>query len=107
MRSFLFAFLLLSFGATAQDRGAGQTVQEQFAQRASRLWSLQPVTRPEVPAGVTASANPIDAFIRAGYRTKGLTPVGRADKLTLLRRAYFDLIGLPPTIEEQNAFVED
>lgn len=84
-----------------------ETVQEQFAKRAARLWSLQPVTRPAVPVGVTSSKNPIDAFIAADYKAKGLTPVGRADKLTLLRRVYFDLIGIPPTITEQDAFLAD
>ena len=73
-------------------------VEEQFAKRAARLWSLQPVVKPAVPAGVTQSTNPIDAFIAADYKAKGLTPAGKADKLTLLRRVYFDLIGIPPTI---------
>src|SRR4051794_30093133 len=75
--------------------------------RAARLWSLQPVERPEVPGGATRSANPIDAFIAAGYQGKGLVPVAKADKLTLLRRIYFDLIGLPPTPYEQSAFLAD
>jgi len=71
------------------------------------LWSLTPVVRPQVPAGVTKSANPIDAFIRAVHKTKGLRPAGPADKLTLLRRVHFDLIGLPPTPAEQDAFLKD
>ena len=95
----LILFVLPLACAVAQD-----SVQEQFAKRAARLWSLQPVIRPAVPA---AAANPIDAFIAADYQAKGLTPVGKADKLTLLRRVYFDLIGLPPTIEEQDAFLGD
>ncbi|MGH9611987.1 MAG: DUF1549 domain-containing protein, partial [Bryobacteraceae bacterium] len=72
-----------------------------------KLWSLQEVVRPEVPSGVTQSANPIDAFIAAEYKTKGLHPVGPANKLTLLRRVYFDLIGIPPTPAEQDAFLQD
>jgi hypothetical protein len=72
-----------------------------------KLWSLQPVVRPELPAAVAPSANPIDAFIRQKYEEKNLLPVGRADKSTLLRRVYFDLIGLPPTIAEQEAFLRD
>ncbi len=59
------------------------------------------------PRASTASTNPIDAFIAAEYKAKGLVPVGKADKLTLLRRVYFDLIGLPPTIAEQDAFLAD
>src|SRR5438552_2509918 len=71
------------------------------------LWSLKRVVRPPVPAGVTKSANPIDAFIAAEYQTRHLRPVGPADKLTLLRRVYLDLIGIPPTPAEQDAFVKD
>ena len=84
-----------------------ETVKEQFAKRAARLWSLQPVTKPAVPAGVTASTNPVDAFIAADYKAKGLLPTGKADKLTLLRRVSLDLIGLPPTPAEQEAFLTD
>ena len=69
--------------------------------------SLKPVVRPELPAGVTTSANPIDAFVAAEYRAKGLQPVGPADKRTLLRRVYLDLIGIPPTPAEQDAFLQD
>ena len=112
MRLLLPAILVLASASSqaADDLKAGaakETVQEQFAKRAARLWSLQPVTRPPVPAGVTASANPIDAFIAADYKAKGLLPAGKADKLTLLRRVYFDLIGIPPTIAEQDAFLAD
>ena len=53
------------------------------------------------------STNPIDAFIAADYKDKGLLPAGKADKLTLLRRVYLDLIGLPPTPAEQEAFLAD
>ncbi|MGH9720799.1 MAG: DUF1549 and DUF1553 domain-containing protein [Bryobacteraceae bacterium] len=75
--------------------------------KASDLWSLQPVVRPQVPAGVTSSQNPIDAFIGAMHREKGLKTAGPADKLTLLRRVHLDLIGIPPTPAEQDAFLKD
>jgi hypothetical protein len=71
---------------------------------ASKLWSLRPLTRPEVPAG---SANPIDAFSERVFREKKLQPTGQAGKATLLRRVYFDLIGLPPTPAELDAFLRD
>src|SRR5205823_2799816 len=74
---------------------------------ASRLWSLQPVVRPAVPAAVTTSTNPIDAFVAEVYRQKGLHPAPPADRLTLLRRVYYDLIGLPPTVAEQDEFLQD
>jgi hypothetical protein len=68
---------------------------------------LKPVVRPSVPTGVTRSPNPIDSFIAAEYKARGLQPVGPADKRTLLRRVYFDLIGIPPTPAEQDAFLRD
>src|SRR5579871_4518177 len=71
------------------------------------LWYLKPVQRPEAPAGVTQSSNPIDAFIAAKLKTKGLRPAATADKATLLRRVYLDLIGIPPTPAEQEAFLAD
>ena len=106
MRLLLCALFFAPLVASPQDR-AKETVEEQFAKRAARLWSLQPVVKPDVPAGVTQSTNPIDAFIAADYKTKALTPVGKADKLTLLRRAYYDLIGIPPTAGQQEAFLAD
>ncbi len=71
-----------------------------------KLWSLQPLLRSEVPAG-SAGGNPIDAFVQAMYAAKGVTPVGAADKPTLLRRVYMDLIGIPPTPVEQEAYLND
>ena len=68
---------------------------------------LKPVVRPQIPAGVTKSPNPIDAWIAAEYRKKGLRPAGGADKHTLLRRVYLDLIGIPPSPAEQEAFLKD
>jgi hypothetical protein len=74
------------------------------------LWAYQPVRRPAVPT-VPASFdahNPIDAFIAARLVEKGIDrPAERADKRTLIRRVTFDLIGLPPTPEEVEAFVSD
>ena len=69
---------------------------------------LKPVVRPEVLRGRrAASSNPIDAFIAEGYEAGGLKPVGPADRRTLLRRVTLDLVGLPPTPEEQDAFLRD
>ena len=72
-------------------------------------WSLQPVRRPEIPrvAGEAQPANPIDAFIRQTLAGRGLSPNPPADRRTLIRRAYFDLIGLPPTPEDVDAFLQD
>jgi len=73
------------------------------------LWYLKPVKRFPTPAVADKnwSANPIDAFVFAKLQEKGLKPVPLADKLTLLRRATYDLIGLPPTPEEIDAFQKD
>ena len=54
-----------------------------------------------------AAGNPVDAFIDAGLRKKGLTAAPRADAATLLRRVTLDLTGLPPSAEEVSAFVRD
>jgi hypothetical protein len=71
------------------------------------LWVLKPVVRPEIPTGAGKSKNPIDAFIAAQYKKKGLRPVAEGDRSTLLRRVYLDLIGIPPSPAEQEAFLKD
>ncbi len=68
-------------------------------------WSLKPVVRPNLPDGT--ESNPIDRFINAEIKTRKLKAVGPTDKLTLLRRVHFDLIGIPPTPAEQEAFLAD
>lgn len=62
---------------------------------------------PSAPAGVAPVQNPVDAFIRTRLAHEGLTPSPEADRLTLIRRLSLDLIGLPPTPEEADAFVAD
>lgn len=73
-------------------------------------WAFQPVRDPPVPADPFANepgGNPIDAFVRSRLAAEGLSPSPRADRRTLIRRATFDLTGLPPTPEEVEAFVND
>src|SRR5579862_7489673 len=70
-------------------------------------WFLKPVVQPALPAESTHKTNPIDAFIEAEYKKKGLHPATPADKLTLLRRVSLDLIGLPPSPADQEAFLHD
>src|SRR5262245_39132994 len=71
-------------------------------------WAFQPITNPKLPDDPGGWAkDPIDRFIAAKLREQGLRPVGPAEKGTLLRRATFDLIGLPPTPEELEAFTND
>ncbi len=75
-------------------------------------WSFRKPTRPAVPEQETLKfgqrvRNPIDAFILANLEEEGLAPAPTADKHTLVRRAYFDLLGLPPTPEQIEKFVTD
>jgi mono/diheme cytochrome c family protein len=72
-------------------------------------WSFRPIVRPLLPPVNDASwaITPIDRFILADLQRHDLSPSPPADKATLLRRVYFDLIGLPPTPEEVEAFLND
>ncbi len=67
-------------------------------------WSLQPLDKPAVPAH---SAHPIDAFVAATLASRGLAMSPQADARTLCRRVTFDLIGLPPSPEDLDAYVAD
>src|SRR5262249_55791451 len=72
-------------------------------------WSLQPVRRPPVPK-VNHTAwlqDPIDAFVLARLEQHGLSPAPPADRVVFLRRVKYDLLGLPPTSEEIDAFLAD
>ena len=72
-------------------------------------WSFAPVSNPQLPTIKAAGwmRNPIDSFILARLERKGIYPSPEADRYTLIRRVYLDLIGLPPTIQAVNAFVAD
>lgn len=75
-----------------------------------RWWAFQPVRRSAVPVIANPKSqirNEIDAFLLAKLAEKGLRFAPPADKLTLIRRVYFDLIGLPPTPQEVEAFLKD
>ncbi|MGZ4988786.1 MAG: DUF1549 domain-containing protein, partial [Limisphaerales bacterium] len=75
----------------------------------TNLWSLKPVVKPALPKvrNTDWAKSPVDLFILAKLEDKNLTPVDPANKRTLIRRATFDLIGLPPTPEEIDAFLKD
>lgn len=72
--------------------------------RPENLWAYQPLAKPAPPAG---DGHPIDAFINSNLKERGLQPSPKADRLTLLRRATYDLLGLPPTPEEAASFLAD
>lgn len=73
---------------------------------AARHWSFQPIANPKPPRD-SWSPHPIDQFIRARQKPIDLKPVTPASKTHLIRRASFDLTGLPPTPEEVAAFIDD
>jgi Protein of unknown function (DUF1553)./Protein of unknown function (DUF1549)./Planctomycete cytochrome C. len=72
-------------------------------------WAFRKPVRRDPPSVADArwKRNPIDAFVFAKLAEKGLSPAPQANKWTLIRRAYLDLTGLPPTPEEVDAFVRD
>ncbi|MCA9010400.1 MAG: DUF1549 domain-containing protein, partial [Planctomycetaceae bacterium] len=72
-----------------------------------QFWSFRPLHAVEVPTVNDAvwCRTPIDQFVRAKQEAAKLTPNGTADRRVLIRRAYFDLIGLPPTPEQVDDFV--
>ncbi|MBN9118388.1 MAG: DUF1549 domain-containing protein [Planctomycetes bacterium] len=85
------------------DQGAKWPDDGSAAANPADWWSFKPLKRSAVPAGT----NPIDHFVRAKLSEKGLSPSKEADRRTLVRRVYFDVIGLPPSPEEVEQFVND
>lgn len=89
------------------EQGARFPADDQPESAPSDHWAFQPIKRPAIPTTKNHVTNPIDAFITARHEQAGLIPQHKTDKSTLLRRVYLDLIGLPPTPKELNAFLND
>jgi mono/diheme cytochrome c family protein len=72
-------------------------------------WAFKAPARPPAPAVKNANwvRTPIDAYVLSKLEREGLAPSPEADKVTLLRRLHFDLVGLPPTVEDVDAFLAD
>ncbi len=87
-------------GAAVPDDGATGPAADP-----KKHWAFQPVKEPVVPP--KKGATPIDNFVLAKLSDNGLSLAPRADRRTLIRRAYFDLIGLPPTAEDVEAFAKN
>jgi hypothetical protein len=94
--------------AGAPDPRVAKVKGYDFAE-ARRHWAFQPLASVAPPAVKNEAwvASPLDRFILAKLEAAGLTPSPPADRRTLLRRVYYDLIGLPPTAEEVEGFVND
>ncbi len=90
-------------GATGNALAASEDVP--LPPGARQYWAFRLPVRPAVPNN--GARNPIDAFLLEAMRAKGLKPGPPADPQTLLRRAYLDLTGLPPTPAEARQFLED
>lgn len=88
---------------------AGRADEALFTPAKTDHWAWRKPSRPALPTvkNKTRISNPIDAFILARLEAAGLTPAKAATREQLIRRATFDLIGLPPTPAEIDAFVRD
>ncbi len=103
LSSLLVAVSDSAFAADAASR------KDRFTPEERSYWAFQPVTGPKVPSVRDSRwvRNPIDAFILSQLEAKGLRPSPPADRVTLLRRVTLDLVGLPPTPDEVEAFLKD
>ena len=70
-------------------------------------WAYAPLRSPRVPEAEAEVFQPVDTFIRAQWKARGLKPSPEADRSTLLRRIYWDLIGLPPSPSDYQRFLAD
>ncbi len=105
----LATFGLIVGGILPADRAAALLAAEEAPSAGHGDWPFHPPVRPLVPKvkDPAECVNAVDAFVLTKLQSHGLSHNSRADKRTLLRRVTFDLIGLPPTREEQEAFLAD
>ena len=100
----------LPWPGSREDAPAPRKPGREISDEDRRHWSFQPVGRPTPPNDPRSDwddANPIDGFVFAKLKEAGLSPAPEASKRTLIRRAFFDLIGLPPTPAEVGRFLAD
>jgi len=100
---------IASGAKTARPEPAQVTSGPDFTEEERTFWAFQPVRRPAVPKVKPSdkAATPIDAFLLEKLKAKRLSFAPEADKTTLIRRATFDLTGLPPTPVDVAAFLAD
>jgi len=96
-------------GTASADLARPATPRREVTAAERDFWSFRPLAAPAVPepARTGWARNDIDRFVLAGLEEKGLVPLGPADRRQLVRRATFDLTGLPPTPSEIDAFLAD
>ena len=99
--------LIATLAAWIDAGAAGADAAAATQSKAAGHWGFVAPVRPAVPATTPRSSNPIDAFVRERLAHEGLSHSARADKVTLLRRASLDLVGLPPSLAEIDAFLKD
>ena len=96
-------------GGAPGPEGAAMAKVKTVTDEDRKFWSFQSPKRPEVPKvkHVDLVRNPVDAFLLAKLETKGLTYSAETNPITLMRRAYLDLIGMPPTPAQVSAYMKD
>jgi len=105
-RSYLAVLAAALYLAVSPAAQAEPTATDPFTASQRSYWALQRVERQDPPASSNRQ-HPVDAFVVQKLLAKGLEPAPAADKVTLIRRASLDLIGLPPTPDEVAAFLAD
>ncbi len=92
-------------------KAAAMLKTEEDLAKARKHWAFQPIVKPVPPTPKAHLKswiqNEIDQFVLAKLEEKGMFPSPNADKWTLVRRAYFDLLGIPPSVKEAEDFVND
>ncbi|QEL19113.1 PSD1 and planctomycete cytochrome C domain-containing protein [Limnoglobus roseus] len=97
----------VTMGAPDPRDGAAKVVKNEIdIEKGRQFWAFQPL-RKAGGRNQEPGVSQVDSYLQAGWAAKGLKPVPAADKVTLVRRMYLDLIGLPPTLEQVDAFVAD
>ena len=95
--------------ANISPPAAGEGTIPRWSESARQFWAFRMPVAAIAPRVVDAewSQSPIDRFILARLEAAGLRPASPAERRTLLRRATLDLLGIPPTIDEMDAFLQD
>ena len=109
MRSVRFGVWVLAAGAVFAVGVWAESSSKPFTAAQRNWWSLQRVAKPSSPTVKNTAwvRSPIDSFVLAKLEDRGIAPNLRADKVTLIRRAYLTMTGMPPAPEEVQAFLVD